>query len=71
MQMKEKIMLNRIVSGVNESWVHHYQPQSKHASMQLKHSISPSAKKFKLAPSAEKVMLTVFWDSQSPFSEAW
>jgi hypothetical protein len=29
-------MLNRIVTG-DESWVHHYQPESKHASMQLKH----------------------------------
>jgi hypothetical protein len=56
-------MLNRIVTG-DESWVHQYQPQSKHASMQWKHSSSPSTKKFKVMSSAGKVMLTVFWDSQ-------
>jgi histone-lysine N-methyltransferase SETMAR len=48
-------MLNRIVTG-DESWVRHYQPKSKRASMQWKVSTtSRSTKKF-------KVMLTVFWD---------
>lgn len=56
-------MLNRIVTG-DESWVHHYQPETKRASMQWKHPSSPSTKKFKVVPSAGKVMLTVFWDSQ-------
>jgi hypothetical protein len=56
-------MLNRIVTG-DESWVLHYQPESKHASVQWKHPSSPSAKKFKVVPSAGKVMLTVFRDSQ-------
>jgi hypothetical protein len=39
-------MLNRIVTG-DESWVHHYQPESKRASMQWKHPSSTSTKKFK------------------------
>jgi hypothetical protein len=60
-------MLNRIVTG-DESWMHHYQSKSKHASMQQKHPSSPShsTKKFKFTsmPSAGKVMLTMFWDSQ-------
>jgi histone-lysine N-methyltransferase SETMAR len=56
-------ILNTIVTG-DESWVHHYQPESKRASMQWKHLSSPSTKKFKVMPSAGKVMLTVFWDSQ-------
>jgi histone-lysine N-methyltransferase SETMAR len=56
-------MLNRIVTG-DESWVHHYQPETKRASLQWKHPSSPSVKKFKVTPSAGKVMLTVFWDSQ-------
>jgi hypothetical protein len=30
----------------------------------MKHPSSPSTKKFKVTPSARKVMLTVFWDSQ-------
>jgi hypothetical protein len=56
-------MLNRIVTGA-ESCLHHYQPESKRASMQWKHPSSSSTKIFKVTPSAGKVMLTVFWDSQ-------
>jgi hypothetical protein len=54
-------MLNRIVTG-DESGVHHYQHKSQHASVQRKHPSSPSlsTKKFKVKPSAGKVMLTVF-----------
>jgi hypothetical protein len=48
--------------------VHHYQPESTRASMQWKHPSSPSSKKFKVTPSAGKVMLTVFWDSQGVLS---
>jgi hypothetical protein len=58
-----KDVLNRSVAG-NESWVHHYQPESKCASLQWKHTSSPSTKKSKVAPSDGKVMLTMFWDSQ-------
>jgi hypothetical protein len=57
-------MLNRIVTG-HKSWMHHYQPKSKHASIQWKHPSSPSTKKFKVMPSAGKVMLILFLDSQS------
>jgi hypothetical protein len=56
-------MLNRIVCG-DESWVHHYQPKSKCASMQWETSTAPSSRKFKVTPSAGMVMLTMFWDSQ-------
>jgi hypothetical protein len=57
-------MLNRIVTG-DESWVHHYQPESKCASIQWKHPSSRSStKKLKVTPSAGKVMLTVILDSQ-------
>jgi hypothetical protein len=58
-------MLNRIFNG-DESWAHHYRPESKHASVQRKHPSSPSTKKLKVAstPSVGKVMLIVFWDSQ-------
>jgi hypothetical protein len=44
--------------------VHHNQLESKCTSVQWKHPSSPSAKKFKVMPSAVKVMLTMFWDSQ-------
>jgi hypothetical protein len=35
-------MLHRIVTG-DESWVHHYQPETKRASMEWKHPSSPAA----------------------------
>jgi hypothetical protein len=56
-------MLNRIVTG-DESWVHHYKPESKRASIQWKHPSSPSLREFKVTPSTGKVMLTVFSDFQ-------
>jgi hypothetical protein len=56
-------MLNRNVTG-DESWVHHYQPKSKRASMQLKHSSSNSTKKFKVTLSAGKFVLTMLGDSR-------
>jgi hypothetical protein len=59
----EEYMLNRIVA-VDESWVHHYQHESKCDSMQWKQPSSPSTKKYKVMSSAGKVMLTMFWDSQ-------
>jgi hypothetical protein len=58
-------MLNRTVTG-DELWVDHYQPESKRASAQWKHPSSPSTEKFKVTstPSAGKVVLIEFWDSQ-------
>src|SRR6476661_1813694 len=53
--------MNSIVTG-DESWAHHYEPETKRQSMQWHHLGSPSPKKFKLSPSAGKVMITVFWD---------
>ena len=49
-------------------WIHHYEPESKRQSVQWKHPSSAVAKKFKMQPSAGKVMLTVFWDSQVAYS---
>lgn len=53
--------IQQIVTG-DESWVHHYDPESKQQSMEYRHKTSPSPKKFKVVASARKVMLTVFWD---------
>jgi hypothetical protein len=60
----EDDMLNMTVTG-DESWVHHYQPESKYVSTKWKHPSSPSTKNFKITstPSAEKYMLALFWDS--------
>ena len=54
--------MNSIVTG-DESWAHHYEPETKLQSMQWHHLGSPSPKKFKLSPSAGKVMISVFWDN--------
>jgi len=62
--------LQQIVTG-DETWIHHYEPKSKEQSMQWKHPSSPTAKKFKMQPSAGKLMLTIFWDSQGPILETY
>jgi len=51
--------LQQIVTG-DETWIHHYEPESKRQSLQWKHPSSPVVKKFKMQPSARKFMLTVF-----------
>jgi hypothetical protein len=51
--------LERIVTG-DETWTHHYEPESKHQSMDWKHRHSPTEKKFKMHSTAGKLMLTVF-----------
>lgn len=56
-------VINRIVTG-DETWVHYYDPESKQDSMQWHKKGEPAHKKFKVVPSAGKVMATIFWDSQ-------
>ena len=46
----------------DETWVHHFDPETKMQSMQWKHAGSPTPKKFKVTPSVGKVMASVFWD---------
>lgn len=56
-------LLSRIVTG-DETWVHHYEPESKQDSMQWHKKGTPPPKKFKVSQSAGKIMATVFWDSE-------
>ena len=58
----ERFQRSIITSG--ESWVHHYDPESKMQSMQYQHKNSPAPKKFKVVASARKVLLTIFWDME-------
>jgi histone-lysine N-methyltransferase SETMAR len=53
----------------DETWVHYYEPESKRQSMEWQHTPSPAMKKFKSAPSAGKLMLTLFWDMNGPLLE--
>jgi len=55
--------LASIVTG-DETWVHHYEPESKRASMEFRRKGSSPPLKFKTFPSAGKLMLTVFCDMQ-------
>ena len=49
---------------VDETWVHYYEPENKAQSRQWVGPGSPRPKKFKMQPSASKVMATVFWDAK-------
>ena len=60
---KEDDFLSRLVT-VEETWVHYYEPEIKAQSLQSVGPGSPRPKKFKMQPSAGKVMATVFWDAQ-------
>ena len=55
--------LLRLVT-VDETWVHHYEPENKAQSRQWVGPGSPRPKKFKTQPRAGKVMATVFWDTK-------
>lgn len=56
-------IFDRLVTG-DETWVHHYDPESKQESMQWHKKGAEHPKKFKVIPSAGKIMATVFWDSK-------
>ena len=53
--------LECIITG-DETWCHHYKPESKQQSMEWQHVNSSWKKKFKMLPSVGKVMCIVFWD---------
>ena len=59
----KKLFIERYVT-MDETWVHYYDPKTKIQSMQWKRKGSPTTKKFKVLPSADKVLLSVFWDAQ-------
>lgn len=55
--------LRRFVT-VDETWIHHYTPETKNQSKQWTSANERAPKKAKTVNSAGKVMATVFWDSQ-------
>ena len=62
---RDNTFFQRLVTG-DETWVHHYEPESKRQSMEWRHPASPKTKKFKTEKSAGKIMATVFWDVHGP-----
>ena len=61
-RFRSKVLL-RLVT-VDETWVHYYEPENKALSRQWVGPGSPMRKKFKMQPSAGKVMATIFWDAK-------
>jgi histone-lysine N-methyltransferase SETMAR len=53
--------LDSIVTG-DETWCHHYEPDSKRQSMEWRHPDSTRKMEFRTLISEWKVMCTVFWD---------
>ena len=54
----DKTFLQQIVTR-DETWVHHFKPESKKASMEWRHPTSPRLKKFKSQQPTGKVVVTV------------
>ena len=47
---------------MDETWLYHYDPETKQQSMEWWHSGSPGPKKFRVQKSAGKVLASIFWD---------
>lgn len=62
-QADQDSFLSRFVT-MDETWVHHFDPETKQQSMTWKRASSPTPKKFKVSSSAGKVMASVFWDAK-------
>jgi len=46
---------------MDETWLYHYDPETKQQSMEWRHSGSPDLKKFQVQKSAGKVLASVFF----------
>ena len=55
--------LSRIITG-DETCTHYYKPETKRQSMAWHHPQSSRKKKLKTTPSAGKLTITVFWDTE-------
>jgi hypothetical protein len=47
---------------MDETWLNHYDPETKQQSMEWRHSGSPRPKKFIVQKSAGNVLVLIFWD---------
>ena len=55
--------ISRFVT-VDEVWIHHYDPETKAMSLQWRKRGERAPLKYKVGPSAGKVMAIVIWDSE-------
>jgi len=51
--------------AVDETWLYHYDPETKQQSIEWRHSGSPRPKKWQVQKSAGKVLASIFWDQDS------
>ena len=61
---KNKTDFVRRFITTDETWIHHYTPESKEQSKQWTEASCSAPKKTKSVPSAGKVMASVFWDAE-------
>jgi hypothetical protein len=47
---------------MDETWLYHYDLETKQQSTEWRHSVSPRLKKFRVQKSAGKVLALIFWD---------
>jgi hypothetical protein len=52
---------------MDETWIHHYTPESKQQSKQWAEAGCSAPKKIRSVPSAGKFMASVFWDAEGIF----
>jgi len=53
--------LSRLMT-MEDTWLYHYDPETKQQSMKWWHSCSPCSKKFQVQKSAGKVLASIIWD---------
>jgi len=56
--------LSRLVT-TDEIWLYHYDPETKHQSMEWRHSGSPRPKKFRAQKSVGTLLASIFWDQDA------
>jgi len=47
---------------MDETWLYHYDPETKQQSTEWRHSGSPRPKKFRVQKSTGKIFASIFWD---------
>ncbi|XP_073399608.1 histone-lysine N-methyltransferase SETMAR-like [Dendrobates tinctorius] len=62
-QADKEHFLSRFLT-MDETWIHHFDPETKQQSMTWKRADEPTPKKFKVSSSAGKVMASVFLDAE-------
>jgi len=61
---KNKTDFMRRLITMDETWIHHYTPESKQQSKQWTEADCSAPKKTRSVPSAGKVMASLFWDAE-------